>query len=465
MMQTVHQIWVGAPMPEREAAWVQSIRTAAAASGWEHRLWGMEELLQAYGKEPATALLARCMELLPTPTVAGLVSDYHRLRVLADAGGLYLDTDFDAPQGKLPALPAEGDVWGMPSHTGTAYANGAFWVRTPAAARALAEAAGRYLLTVLAEPHAADFPARLVELLRKDATRRGIAETGCGPRWLCTAGLEVLRAGGWSYALMQPPILGCSCHGAAALLVHHAGGAWRESGTKLWNARAREATLSALPLHLRPQGKVVRTQQGRAAAQKNIRELQRRTETEQEPAREKQRRSCTAAQVLPLPRGVRRVLIFSNVVQGWPQPELREGDLCFHINTARHAAEVMGADGVRHWLFCRHGAGRVQGRPRWYTPSVFDGFERVVFIDSAVLCAGMSWCAEWREKGGGKSASTGFMLANICRELWPQLPLVLVGFEPGVYHGTPLWGGHAWTAEAEWYAHKDFLLINPKTRQ
>lgn len=461
MTNTVHQIWVGEPMPAREAAWVCSIRTAAAASGFSHRLWGMAELLQAYGNEPATRLLHRCMELLPTATVAGLISDYHRLRVLADAGGLYLDTDFSAPQGVLPALPAEGDVWGMPSHTGTTYANGAFWVRTPAAARALADAAARYLLEVLADPAAADFPARLAELLRKDARRRGIAETGCGPRWLSTAGLAELARGGWSYALMQPPTLGHSCNAAPAALLHHAAGAWREFGTKLWNTRAREATLAALPPHLRPQGKVHRPQTARAAAEE---EERRRLMVAAQVEKETARRRSIAAQVLPLPHGVQRIVVLSNVVDGWPAERigLRAGDLCFHLNTARHAAEALATEGTHNWLFCRHGAGAAPHRPRWYTPAAFDGFERVLFLHDRELCSGLKWWAEWQQQSGGKSASSGFIVANTARELWPHLPLVLAGFEPGVYHGTPLWRGHAWQQEAEWYARKDFNLINPE---
>lgn len=218
-----------------------------------------------------------------------------------------------------------------------------------------------------------------------------------------------------------------------------------------WAARARQGSgtrLAMLPPHLRPQGR------SRAAA------TARQAEP---PAATADPRKSVAALVLRMPRGVQRVVVLSNVVQGWPAERigLRAGDLCIHLNRAAHAAEAMAVEGVHHWLLCRHAVARAALGYRWYTPASMEGFERVLFLHDAELCAGLTWWAEWRQLSGGKPATTGFIAANICRDLWPELPLVLAGFAPGVYHGTPLWSGHAWQLEAAWYARKNFNLIPP----
>lgn len=236
-----------------------------------------------------------------------------------------------------------------------------------------------------------------------------------------------------------------------------------------WAARRPQAHGNApagIPPHLRPQGRSCATaapERRRAKAEAALRRELAYAEQRKAAEEEQARRRTVAAQVLTLPAGVRRIVVLSNVVEGWPAERigLRSGDLCLHINRAAHAAEAMAVEGAHHWLFCRHATARAELGWRWFTPAAFDGYARVLFIHDAILCRGMRWWAAWQNEHDGTPATTGFIVANICRELWPEVPLVLGGFEPGVYHGTPLWPGHAWQAEAEWYARHNFTLISP----
>lgn len=441
-MKSVFQIWIGSEIPDREREWVESIRRAAVASGWTHRLWSWRDILDAYGGEPATRLLARCMEVLPARTVYGLLSDYFRLRILADGGGLYLDTDFSCPGGALPELPESGDLWGMVSYRGTSYANGAFWCRTPQAARALADAAAEMLAAALPFD-APDFGARVIELCRKDSTTFGIADKGCGPLWLCTQGHKVLRAGGWAFGLLRPPTIAHSCNGESGALVHHAGGAWREYGARLWDARATDAAradyLAALPPAARPQ---------------SSRSL---------PPAPRHRAAAPAAlpDGLVLPRGVRRVVVFSNVTPA-PPFELLPGDLCLHLNRARNFPAVRGTQGVTHSLLVR--CWEENGARRWFEPESTDGFWQVLHIMDSPMCARRAWWQKYKADTH-KSPTSGFIAWQLAREAAPELPVVLVGFAPGENFGTPLWRGHAWSYEAAAYARESAQIVRPEKQR
>lgn len=128
---TVHQIWVGTPLPDNLAKWVEGIRSGATAAGWEHRLWDWPALRDHFAKDPLTPSLATLMELAPEPRTYGLVSDYYRFAILAEpygAGSMYLDTDF-VLDGPWPDLPTEADLYLMTERTNTNFrASGAFWL-------------------------------------------------------------------------------------------------------------------------------------------------------------------------------------------------------------------------------------------------------------------------------------------------------------------------------------------------
>lgn len=130
-LPTVHQIWVGDPLPDKLAKCVEGIRSGATAAGWEHRLWDWPTLLEHFAKDPLTPSLATLMELSPEPRTYGLVSDYYRFAILAEpfgAGTMYLDTDF-LLEGPWPTLPTSDDLYLMCERTNTSFrASGAFWL-------------------------------------------------------------------------------------------------------------------------------------------------------------------------------------------------------------------------------------------------------------------------------------------------------------------------------------------------
>lgn len=112
-----------------------------------------------------------------------------------------------------------------------------------------------------------------------------------------------------------------------------------------------------------------------------------------------------------------------------------------------------------HWLICRSGC----ERPRnWYTPESFVGFERVLFLDAAAQLHRCAFRRTYSQVNHGKSPSTGFIAAVLFHILHPDVPLLFADFGPGTSHGAPVYEGHAWQYEAEWYAGKELLLIKPK---
>lgn len=458
----IHQIWLGGEMPPFEARAVAGVRTIAERSGWRYKLWGAEELRASYGGEPMGGWIARAFEALPCSTTWALASDYYRLRILADEGGLYLDTDFVAHRGLMPEFP-EADVVGMPEFFArTRCCTGLFFSRS-APMRLAADLAAERLLRVV-PPDSGDFAARLVDLVRRDVKGGGLAQRGIGPGWLRRVVWPAWRDHGYTLRLIAEPLASHRQWRSEAALVHHGAARWHEARgealSALWQARAEAAarptgTLSddptspELPAWLRPQGRSLL------------------------PARSQRmpRRSASAIvdsasrgwpQPFALPHGTRRVVVFSNVTTGFDisRLDLREGDLCIHCNHARHAGEAMRIDGTRHALFVRHGHGRDPRGWHWYHDGRYDGYERVLFIADTLHLRPFAWYREWHARSR-KSPTTGFIAANMIRELYPDLPLILAGFDPSTSHGTPMWDGHDWDAEAAWYRDRGFCLLRP----
>jgi len=81
---TVHQIWLGGPLPERFKAWSSTWKSKNPS--WSHRLWGDADVPN---------LNMRRKEAFDTATNLGEKSDIMRLEILEQFGGLYVDTDFE----------------------------------------------------------------------------------------------------------------------------------------------------------------------------------------------------------------------------------------------------------------------------------------------------------------------------------------------------------------------------------
>lgn len=451
-------------MPAQESAWVASVKTAAESAGWQHVLWDWPKLLQAYGSEPAAVLFQRLMTDFPMPTTYTLMADYYRLRVLADGGGVYLDADFSATA--WPDWPEDADMYLLPEFFAKNRAcNGFFYCRKPAAMRQAAAIAERRLMIYL-PPDSLDLPRKYVDMVRRDARHGGLPRAGIGGGFLRCIVLPAWAAARVRADFVPPAMVGHrQWRDVVSALTHYGAAHWHE-GSKAENdpfwqrvaadaerkvaqneAAARRLKIDEKPAHLRPCGGVLVSSAPRAA-------------------RLLPTGSARTADYPPqfrLRPDVQRVVVLSNVTTGFAPDmlPLQAGDLVIHCNHARHRAAAMAVQGTRHWLFVRHGKGRDPRGWHWYHEGTFDGFEKVFFVDDASMMQPFRWWRDFRAISK-KSPTTGFIAANIVREIAPQLPLLLAGFDPGVKHGTPQWDGHAWDVEARWYAARKFTLYRPR---
>jgi len=82
--RTLHQIWTGKPMPERETKWCMEMRQMNPT--WKVVLHG-NEILERFGMDP----YVRALQHLDKPKA--FITDRLRMLVLRDEGGVYLDCD------------------------------------------------------------------------------------------------------------------------------------------------------------------------------------------------------------------------------------------------------------------------------------------------------------------------------------------------------------------------------------
>ena len=162
-----------------------------------------------------------------------------------------------------------------------------------------------------------------------------------------------------------------------------------------------------------------------------------------------------------LPARCERILVLSNVQEGFTLPNLKHGDVIVHLNRAVHFEEVwrraLGKAGAMHVLFARAAEERLG---LFYWPEKLDGFHGVFSLRGSQY-RGLPFFAQYRELGG-ENPSAGFIAANLLRTYHPELPIWLVGFAPerGASFRTPL---YQWGVEAAWYAagHGNFRVLPP----
>lgn len=420
-------------MPPQDAADVEKLRAACAAQGHTHRLWSGQELWARYQTCPAVRALERLRPHLPAARFAALAADWFRVRVLAEFGGAYFDTDIQVTQGRLPELPEGADLSFFPDRLRVEGCSNCAIVahgeRGKAAAEQLAEMSGQ----------------RLHELSAAGAASKWGLMWAIGPRWLWAEAFPALRARGFTVGLLSREL--CSDHKGTRPLNHRGSGKWvRAAGDPL------PPQHDPRPAWQRPRAAVVLPQ----SRQRNV------TVTSPAP------RGDVAESVrasFALPRGVRRIVLLANSTLGFCADDagLREGDLVVHFSRARHRERALElVPRAHHWLICRSGG---KSPRNWYTPSCFDGFEHVVFVDRALPLSGFKWWQDYAAANPGKCPTSGFIAAAVFRTLYPDVALVLAGFDPGVSHGSPMYEGHAWQYEADYYSKHNFNLIKPHVQK
>jgi len=447
----VHQIWISGDMSPRFRAWTDTAKAWAQEMGADYKLWTWSDLLAEFGKEPEAETLSRCMETLPTATAYTFAADYYRLRIIAEYGGIYLDTDARCQHTICPPespglyVGAERFDPSLPS-TWLLWAHGEQGI---AAARMVLHEARKLFAELL--PHgAADVPQRFIAMARRDRAGGGLAANGLGPVVFRRSIMPVVMAAGYKVAMLPPEIASGRNEGAA--LKHCNAGSWLERGAD-WNARAaRAAELS--------------TEQPPA---EDVPEWQRPQSRRQMPQAIKRRMmepklaESALEDGLNIPAGTRRIVIFSNVTRNFDPRALplRAGDHCIHINRARQFFKVADTPGVTHALVVRKGTGKQFKRVKWYDPPTSEGFLQVLHIADVPMRKRRPWWREYCQRNARRCPTSGFICWHLAREAAPTVPVVLAGFAPGEKFGTPQWRGHAWEYEAQTYARAGAEIVRP----
>lgn len=425
----IHQIWIGDTMPERIRTSVEGVRAKATSAGYDYHLWTEADIFGAFGGEPAALALERARATAAPATFAALVSDWARWRILADQGGLYLDTDNEVTVDVFPPPSAFGGA-DLMQHTRRD-------TRMETGAVAVNGERGRAAAAVVVEL----ITARLFALGdMAEAVQRLRLTSIVAPQFVLTRCHPALRARGYTVEALPPSVASCTREDAA--LYHWGSWTWHD------DRRPPAEVADSRPEWQRPRAAVV-------LRDKVVERSQRRMRAEQEAS------TPPAAPVararFALPRRCARVVILSNVERGFLLPTLRDSDLVVSLNRCIHAAAARAAaPGAEHWAVVRSGSDL-----RWFAPAAFTGFSRVIFVDKTLGLSGMAWHRKYKAAAPDASPSTGFLVAATLRELFPTMPLLLVGFDPGTDHGTPLWSGHAWDYERTTYAAQGFTLLPP----
>lgn len=88
--KTVHQIWIGSDVPEREQVWINSVKQWCDNCNIQHKLWSIDDLKSQFKDDPIWIFA----DTLPDNVRKWvLLCDYFRFLVI-NPGDMYLDTDF-----------------------------------------------------------------------------------------------------------------------------------------------------------------------------------------------------------------------------------------------------------------------------------------------------------------------------------------------------------------------------------
>lgn len=428
----IHQFWEG-KMPENIARLVEKIR---AKTEEKHRLWNWATLTAEFSGETARRI-EKAKKQLPPAKWASLASDWARFCLCAHRAGLWLDTDTifteeNIAKAKQTILRLPPGLYGGRERFNPNLPNSCLlWVKGEkgqAAAQAALQAA----------------ETRLAALLNDKESVDGIANgkiSLCdviGPRWL-------RRTLGQAFSPLPENL--ASSHNPTSIFFHKGMGSWLKNDANSPKTHtAQPSAKRTRPAWLTPCGNMLLPEKntgGTARAPLWHTPCTTTTQPEKNPFG------------LPLAtiRKATRIIILSNITQGFSPEDLPilPGDLVCHCNRAVHFSATRSVPNTQHWLFVR--SGKTEKGRKWYTPKDFDGFHRIRFIDDRTHVHPQNWHQEYKKKGG-TSPTTGFIVANTLHSLAPEKPIILAGFDPAVPHGTPLWSGHNWQLEKQWYKEK-----------
>lgn len=464
-------------MPGQNAAWCASIRGMAQRLGMAYRLDSWAAVASGYAANRVIPILQAAIRALPTATTYSLISDWYRARILADEGGWYADTDYEAvdiPQWRPTADLAFFNELGEHERLATelTICNG---TRGMEACRIIAEAMEEKLLATLPDPKSADWCQRYINTVRTDTPgqRMNLIDY-IGPKFVRAKVFPILKKAGYTWEPI-PRHVACNWRkrnylpDGKSCIWHYGTGTWIKRGYD-WNAQLEQAKKldaahagalaraqsrrsghDTMPHHPHPQGHAA------------LPPPRRHEQDNRQPAPHAARHTDNPPPLFRVPHGIKRIIVYSNVTAGFPAFELRAGDWCIHCNTARHLDEASRVPGTAHALLVRHSVDKETRRRIWNTPVSMKGAEQVEFLNPGCGIGKYPWYKTYKKERPQQSPTTGFIAANLARSLRPDLPLFLIGFDPGERHGTPVADCHAWDYERQWYYEQGFTLLRPKT--
>lgn len=211
----IHQIWLGGDMPEQETRWTDGVFEGAIRAGHAYYLFGDETISARFGNEPAWAWFNELLDCpaAPRAQVLTLMSDYYRFRVMAELGGLYLDTDYML-EGKFPELDPQGGILAAPEFWKLSDPCTAFLCGSAEAFKPVLREADCKLRQAMSDSARTGLPAWW-----KKHGGRGIL-TMWGPKWYRTHGLPAAQAEGVQVRMVSRSVAGHVQWGPGSALTH-----------------------------------------------------------------------------------------------------------------------------------------------------------------------------------------------------------------------------------------------------
>lgn len=197
---TIHQIWIGDVLPEKEAGYVSAIKEAAEASGVSYKLWSLRDISDCYDEEEPYFFFKRIFLRHPHPHLLKVAVDYYKWRILSDTPdgehALYLDISTQLCKKKLQELklPEKDITVGAGDTTALSFIHVTSAKAARAAENAIAEKLGMYFdlsdpefdyqLLNAYSPVGNDLTARIDwEFVREKFESAGIAVGFASSKW------------------------------------------------------------------------------------------------------------------------------------------------------------------------------------------------------------------------------------------------------------------------------------------
>lgn len=430
---SVHQVWLGKQKPISISKRVQSICRWARHNRLTYVCWDRKMLKASLGDE--FSFLYELFSLGESAALCRFLSDILPYYYLAEFGGLYVSANFASTSIWGKSTPPAG-LWG--------------WVPGPVDPQ--------FLWAVGEEGK--EEAVRLWQACKEHlhALKETLFSTAAGF-------IAELREAAGKDRLGQ---LGCGKDVLNEMLLKKAGVQVHPLGT---NFISIEPDPMSHFLYLPPPEKQTDTDEVWDNLMEKAQELDRKKEEERKRMRaeyearlaEQTALLSEAGYRLQIPKGTKRIVIFSNVTSiDLDTLKLGKGDHCIHLNRAMHYQEAISVPGTTHACLVRSGINERKDKKqlRWFNPSTTIGFGQIIYIEDSLFHR-CPWWQAYKRENPKKCPTSGFLAWHMAMDSGAGLPVVLCGFAPGEDFGSYAYPGHAWEYERDAYASAGATIIRP----